>query len=98
MKLYKNANLTEEIDLILDLGIVQAGDTKEYEFYVYNETNAELINLSFSLNHNEIEVLSFPQKLQSKEGGFLKIKYSPSISIKKGLKTSLDFKGTEIYS
>ena len=98
MKIYSDDRLTDEIVQILDLGIVQAGDTKEYTYYVYNDTNAELIDIAFSIDNAEVEILEFPTKLQSKEKGALRIKYSPSVNIKKGLRTSLKTKGVEIYS
>lgn len=97
MKIYKDSALSIEIEL-LDLGIVQAGDSKEYEFYIYNETVAELVDLSFSIDSKEVEILSYPKTLKSKEKSELKLKYSPSINLKQGLKAILKFKGAEIYS
>ena len=97
MKIYKDSALSIEIEL-LDLGIVQAGDSKEYEFYIYNETVAELVDLSFSIDSKEVEILSYPKTLKSKEKSELKLKYSPSINLKQGLKVILKFKGAEVYS
>lgn len=97
MKIYKDSSLSSEIE-ILDLGIVQAGDSKEYEFSIYNETEAELVDLSFIVDNKEVEILSYPKTLKSKEKGSLKLKYSPSVNIKQGLKASLKFRGAEIFS
>jgi hypothetical protein len=97
MKLYKDSSLTEEIEII-NLGICQAGDSKEYEFFIYNETEAELVDLKFSIESSEVEILSYPNKLQSKEKGTLKLKYSPALTIKKGLKVPLKYSFGEIYS
>ena len=98
MKIYKDSSLNEEISQTLDFGVVQAGDTKEYSYCIYNETNAELVELSFIISNKEVEILDYPKKLLAKTHGTLKIKYSPSVDIKKGLKTLLEFKGIEVYS
>jgi DNA-binding XRE family transcriptional regulator len=97
MKIFKNYNSEKEIN-VLDLGIVMAGESKEYDFCVYNETDATLDKLNFTVDNSEVTILSYPSILKSKEKGFLKIKYSPSITIKKGLHAILKFTGSEIYS
>jgi len=98
MKIFKDASLKEELNKILDLGTVLAGDNKEYEFFILNDSEGELVDLNFSFNNDEVTVISFPSSLKSNETGKLVIKWSPSITIKKGLKTDLNIKGFEIYS
>ena len=97
MKIYKDASLTKPVD-ILDLGIVQADDSKEYLFYVYNDTKADLKNLKFKISHKEVEILDAPKTIDSKSLAKLKIKWSPSLTLKEGLKTKIEIKGVELWS
>lgn len=100
MKIFKNASLTEEVqDKILDLGIALAGDTQDYTYYIYNDDDGEVVELSFRIDNTEVEIIEFPKELKSKESGKLVIKYKPSISLKQGLrKEPLHIKGFTIYS
>ena len=97
MKLYKNKELTEEIT-ILDLGIVEAGEVKEYTFYIKNDTDAEVKKLNFSVENKEVSIVKSPEILPKKESAELKIKWSPSITLKQGLKAELKITGIELYS
>ena len=47
MKIYKDETLIQEIG-VLDLGIVPAGETKDFKFWVVNDTRAFLRELKFS--------------------------------------------------
>lgn len=85
-----------EIDK-LDLGIVEAGTSKEYEYSLYNDSTAEVVELKVSIPHNEVEILSFPEKLSPQAKGILKIKWSPSITLKQGLQTVIKVSGAELY-
>ncbi len=95
MKLHNKAG--EEIKS-LDLGVVEAGKSKEFEYELFNETSAQVTEIVVEIVHQEVEVLSFPKELQPKAKGTVKIKWSPSITIKKGLQTLVNIKGTELYS
>ena len=97
MKLYKNKELTEEIS-VLDFGIVEAGESKIFTFYVKNDSDAELKNLSFSVDHKEVTMVESPKSLLKKESVELKVKWSPSITIKEGLKAKLIISGVELWS
>ena len=97
LKIYKDSSLKEEIVDTFDLGIVQAGDRKEYEYYVYNDSKAELKQLKFSVTHKEVVVISYPDNLNAKQGAKLVIKWSPSLTLKEGLKTKLKVNGAELW-
>lgn len=97
MKLYKNKELTEEIT-ILDLGILEAGESKLFNFYVKNDSEAELKNLIFSVENKEVTIVESPKILFKKEFGELKIKWNPSVTLKQGLKAELKIQGIELYS
>lgn len=99
MKLYNDVELTKEVKHDkLDFGMVLAGDTQEYTYYVYNDTTAELASLTFNTENPEVQVIEAPEKLKSFESAQLKIKWTPSITLKEGLKSHLRIKGYEIYS
>ena len=81
----------------LDLGIVEAGTSKEYEFQLYNDSSTETVDLKVVIPNKEVEVLEFPEKLDSKATGKLKIRWSPSITLKQGLQTVIKINGAELY-
>lgn len=97
MKLFKDSQHKEEVE-IFDLGVVLAGEKKEYSYYVYNDVKSELVNLKFIIPNDEIKIVSSPEKLQYKESGVLKFIWSPSVTLKSGLKTTLKVEGFELYS
>jgi hypothetical protein len=96
MKLYKNKELTEEIS-ILDFGILAAGESKTFSFYAKNDSDAELRNLTFSVEHKELSMIEFPKNLLKKESAELKIKWTPSVTLREGLKTKLNISGIELW-
>jgi hypothetical protein len=81
----------------LDLGIVQAGESKTFEFYVNNDSNAELKDLTYSANHREIELISAPKELKPGAREKFVLKWSPSVTLKEALKASIHIEGKEIY-
>lgn len=96
MKIFKNKNLTEEVT-ILDLGILEAGNTKAFVFYVYNETMAEMKNLVFTVESSEVKIINAPKELTSKAIAELEINWHPSVTLKQGLKTRLNISGIELW-
>lgn len=99
MKLYKDVELTKEVkNDKLDFGMVLAGDKQEYIYYVYNDTQAELASLTFNTENPEVKVIESPETLKPFGSSILKISWSPSITLKEGLKSHLRIKGYEIYS
>lgn len=96
MKIYKNKNLTEEV-IELNLGIVEAGDSKIFTYYIKNDSDAELTNLNFSVDHKEVKVIEFPNILSKQTSAELKIEWKPSITLKEGLHTKLLISGIELW-
>ena len=96
MKIYSDKDLSKEVS-ILDLGIVLAGETKKFTFYVENNSSAHIKNLEFTVSHPEVEVMEAPEELSAFTSDKLIIKWSPSITLKEGLKAQLDIKGVEIW-
>lgn len=97
MKIYSDSNLTTEIK-DLDFGIVLAGATKKVSYWLYNETDAEVVELKPSVANTEVKVLSCPDKVASKSSVEATFEWTPSITIKKGLKTELLLNFYELYS
>jgi len=96
MKIYKDKDLMEEIT-VLDLGIVNAGETEKFTFWIKNDSNAFLRQLEFSIEHDEVEIISAPTQLSAQAVDELVVEWSPSITLKEGLKAQLRVRGEELW-
>lgn len=96
MKIFSNKELTQEITG-LDLGIVEAGEIKEFTFYILNDSSAYLKELDFNVEHQEVKIISAPKELPAQSNDKLIIKWSPSVTLKEGLKAQLRIKGKELW-
>ena len=96
MKIFKTADLKEEVTLF-DFDIVTAGDTKTIEYFMKNDTEALVVDLKCSIANNDVKILKAPTKLNSGEVASLVLKWSPAVTLRKGLKTEFHISGTEIY-
>ena len=96
MKIYKDKELMEEVQ-ILDLGIVPAGETERFTFWIRNDTNAYLKNLEFRVDHEEVEIIEAPKELTAQAIDELTLEWNPSITLKEGLKTQLRVTGAELW-
>ena len=97
MKIYKDQKHTQEVK-VLNLGIVPAGEEREFVYYVLNDTEATLTKLAFKVPHSEVEVVKSPQVMQRRETAELILKWCPSITLKQGLKTIIEVDGKELWS
>jgi len=97
MKIYKDKNLTEEVTLDLDFGIVLAGEVKQFQFWVLNDLNAYLKDLKFEVEHEEVKVLEAPKELEAHAVSELIFEWSPSVTLKEGLKAKLNVTGIELW-
>ena len=96
MKFYKNENLTEEL-ITLDLGIVEAGESKQFTFYVFNDSLAHLTDLEFEILHQEVIVISAPKDLLPQANSEFIIEWNPSVTLKEGLQARVSIKGKELW-
>jgi hypothetical protein len=96
MKIYKDVFCKELVETF-DFGIVQAGDKKVYEFYILNDSNAELKDLKFSIEHPEIKILEAPKEMKSNDKSKLIIEWQPSITLKEGLGAKIKISASSIY-
>ena len=93
----KILNNEKEVVSELNLGIVSAGESKQFTFYVENDSNARLINLAFTVEHKEVSVIEFSEVIEAMETKKLVLEWKPSINLKQGLKTSLKVAGSELW-
>lgn len=98
MEIYKDKTLKEKIDNTLDLGRVKAGESKIFSYYIYNETGAIVEDIKFNIPNDEVEISSAPVMLNPRSGEKLILKWTPSITLKRGLKTLLKIKAAELWS
>lgn len=98
IKIYKDKSLTEEIeDNTFEFGILLAGESKQYTFWVVNSSEAYLKSLEFIVDHNEIKIIKSPKELSSQGVEELILEWSPSVTLKEGLKAILRIKGIELW-
>jgi hypothetical protein len=94
MKLFNDQK--QEIT-ILDFGNLPAGESKDYIFYVENDSKADLIELIFSVDNQELKINEAPIEILAEQTEKLIINWSPSITLKQGLKANLFIKGKELW-
>jgi len=105
MKIFEDSTLIKEVIDILDLKIVQAGDTKEKTYYVLNDTPAKIVDLEFALvsidttriTDDEIFIVEAPNELHSQGVGELVIKWEASVELEQGIKIGINIKGRRLY-
>lgn len=98
MKIFRDQELNEEIGPSVNFGIVLAGQVKEMSCYLFNETNGDVVDLQIIVDHPQVEVVSAPSALAAKESKELKLRWKPSVDLKRGLSANLKIHGYEVYS
>ena len=93
MKIFKDKNLTQELVEVLDFGIVPVGDTKQFKFYILNDSNFNVYKLEFIVSNSELKIIKAPKELMFKESGELIIEWKCSVEIEESLKARLHIKG-----
>jgi hypothetical protein len=88
LKIFKDKALTQEVKT-LDFGIVPAGETRKYEFYIHNDTKAWIRELELKVGHPEVRVIDGPTELESGDSGVLVLEWTPSLTVMEGLKVRL---------
>ena len=96
MKVFKDPDFKEELNE-LNLGRVDAGFSKEFTFYLLNESGAKLENIKFLINHPEISLVKVPSTMNESGKDTLILKWSPTITLKEALKTNFTIEQEELY-
>ena len=94
MKLLNKEN--QEIET-LDLGIVKAGDKKEYEYILQNETPRKVIEIKVEIGNEEVEILEAPKEMNANSTATLRLAWAPSLTVKRGLKSLVKVTASELY-
>lgn len=81
----------------LDLGIVDVNTTKEYSFVLVNNSDAELVGIELKVSHPEVGVITAPTALAPNTQADFIIKWSPTLLLKQGLKTTVNVTATELW-
>ena len=76
MRIFEDKDLTKEVKL-LDFGIVEAGETKDFEYWVENNSVAYIQALSFKVEHDEVKVTEAPTELPPHAKARLIFTWSP---------------------
>ena len=95
-KIYTDKELQNLVDDPINLGKLKAGNTKQFTFYVYNSSVNPYEELAFSVDHKEVTVISAPTELTEKVSKAIVLEWSPSVDVKRGLKTRLKIEGYEV--
>ena len=97
MKIFKDSSLKEETKE-LDFGIVLAGDTKKITYWLYNDTEAEVVEIVPVVENKEVIVTNYSKSLKTKTSTPITFEWTASISVKRGLKSQFSLKFFELYS
>ena len=81
---------------ILDLGVVSAGEVKQFEFQVNNDGRGYLRELVFKVDHPEVKISKAPVNLDPNETQSLIVEWAPSIDLEEGLKVKILIEGKKI--
>ena len=109
MKIYKDKDLQEELEEIIDLGIVDAGDVKTFNFWLLNDTPYELVRFTYELKKidretdkvtqeisEEAKVIRAPEGFLPNTSNSIIIEYAPLVTMERGLKVSLQIRGKKL--
>lgn len=85
----------------IDLGMVEVGETQQYEFVLFNENQSivEDIKIEFdnTVEKEDIQIIKAPIFLEQKEKAPFIFSWTPSLKVKLGLKTNVRIHGREIF-
>jgi len=93
MKILQNGN---EIS-VLDLGTVEVGETKKYEYQILNDSQKRLESLKFQINDDEVKIVEAPVELLPGESKRLILEWTPTEKVELGKKVYLNILGKEVW-
>ena len=82
----------------LNLGIVNAGETKEFSYYLVNDSEADVTDIEIKIDHPEVVIIKTPKELRPQDRDEFTIKWSPPQQPKQGLKTVVLYTFTSLWS
>lgn len=110
MKIFLDEDLKNEVEnKTMDLGIIDVGDSKEFKYWILNDTKDELRRLNYKLRKidrktgivtdeisEEARIIEAPEEMKPHDSAVLIVEYTPEISIDEGLRVQLHVKGKRI--
>lgn len=97
MKIYSDKELKNEIGTQFDFGVLPAGTSKIYEYWIKNDKSSVLKQLTFSLAHEELKIVEAPTEIIAFDVKHLAIQWDAAISREEGLKVDLRVLGIELF-
>lgn len=98
IRIFVDKELTIDTNGIIDLGTIEAGEVRDYLFYVLNESRGTISNLMFEVKHPEVEVVEYPMELTSKSVGELRLRWTSTVQVEQPQQARLEITGKNLYS
>ena len=80
----------------IDFGLVEVGTTKSLNYFIYNEEDCEVSDIKVLTDNKEVSIVA-PKILGPFETDKIDFSWTPSLDIKKGLKTKFTIEATQIW-
>jgi len=94
MKLLNKDNIViEEVDF----GLVEVLSTKQVELTLWNDSEGEVTDIVVTISNKEVSIVKQPSFLLPDGKEALVLSWTPTLEVKRGLKTTVSVQGTEIY-
>lgn len=93
---FKDKELKEPIDDKIEFGKVKAGEIKEMDVYIFNSSVYPYEEMTFSVEHKEVKILSAPNEMLEKTSAKIVLQWHPTVDVKRGLRTSLKTEGYQV--
>lgn len=96
-QIYEDVALTKPVE-DLNLGKLKAGESKQFTYYIANASVYPYEELQFHVEHKEVKILHAPVELNANSNSKIILEWNPSVSVKRGLKTTLKIEGFQVIS
>ena len=80
----------------INFDLVEVGTTKTLNYFIYNDEDAEISDIKVSTDSKEVAIIS-PKILGPFETDKIDFSWTPSLEVKKGLKTKFTIEATQIW-
>lgn len=98
MKIFRDEKLLEQIhnEQPFDFGIVEAGSSKRFRYYLMNDSKCHLRELKFKFAHPELFILNSPKEMMPESKGILEVEWRPSVDIEESLEATILIEGIRV--
>lgn len=98
MKIFKDSKCLNEATEKISFGRIKAGEKARTTLYLQNDSKGLVEIVELKLSHPELKVVEKVDTIGVNKVGKFVIEWSPSLTLKEGLKTSFEIIYDEIYS